>query len=1012
MENAVAYGNTAGIVANQNYMGNSSNIVNVNKVTLDEVKIYGQRAVAGVSANAHAQTNNVTINNCIMSNKFDGAQVNMTRIGGVIGESDMSSYSQTSIENTIVTGTTIESSNGFVAAITVDMSGKIIDCIVRDSFLINGGVGNSLGGIVHTNLRGYNTNTTSSIENCTLDNTQVTGFSGYSQGLIVGYTSGDLINNKVINNSKFVKPESASSSNSQAVGGIVGVAMNNGIIENCEVNNFTIDGAVKFGGIVGFTENSITGNKVKNITATNIVDGAGGIVALANNNASVQNNIAEDIKISIIEGNTNANTYIGGIAGGTGRGDVKENKVNSAVLSSPGSIGGIVGVFQTGKELSDNVAAGIDISNGQLSGGIAGTIGGSSVTIDNNIVKPNIKDIDGEKNTEYSSVMSTKSASGWSKPQTGGIIGVVTTSSSNRISNCQVLNTTVEGIGNTGGIVGCSGTALSNNKVENSTIIGETTGSNSTSSDYTGGIIGLGNCSISNCDIKGTSISSNSFYTGGIAGFVNGSVTDCDVSGKSKIENTKTDGQTYMAATGAIVGQSGSGTISNCTSNGTIISGPGRVGAIAGFSNSVISGNTSTDDIVTNTYEIEEYSSMYMPVAGGIIGFATANVNNNNINNTIVNGEGRVGGISGFSMSNVCENIATGVTVNNNSDITKLTEGDRSNIPSTGGITALANGNLLDNIVNNVTINGAGDVGGITGLVVDNASVTGNIVKNNTKIKNTKGSSLMLHTGGIAGIIATAYGPAISRMIFEDNNVIDSSITSSNNYTGGLVGFSIATINSSNVTNVTITQTSGKGLGGLVGYGCAYTSDKYPYTKIEGCELTNVVLNGENETDIVCPIQGAVITDIIVDGEAYVSATEQAMMANEEPIDEEQDIEEAVETSSDDASKNSDLKQTNSKQEVQKDKIEETEEKTEDDTEELTEDEATKEDIQDEGLEDKKDEELKDKEDEVEDPTEDEKQEDSNADTTTDKQEENSDLDTSNESEETSSEEKLALENE
>ncbi len=872
IENAIVAGNVGSVVAAQFDVKNRSNSVNVNNVDIENSNICGKLNVGGIAGFAHVQANNVKINDCILSDEIENAPLGSATIGGIVAQADVSFYNRTLAQNINISDTTIKSTNGIAAAVTGCLSGKVDGCIVKDSFITNGSGQQSVGAVVQANVS--NDPTFRSISRCTIDNTTITGSGSYNEGFIVGYTTGDISDCKVINGSKFVGlTENAFHSN---FGGIVGDTYYEGKIDNCEVNDVTIDNVNNFGGIVATTTKSVTNCKVKNINVTNFKGKAGGIASsIYSNIVQVEKNTAENVNIKTDV----MSAFAGGITCYVYDGTVKDNVVTDINLELTGQnseVGGLITSISSSTDFSNNKVQGAKICGTFRAGGISATVGGDIKNAENNIVKDYVKDGVSKKSEIIINSEDTRSMA-------GGLFGLLNGYST--IKNCKFENSIVQSTGHAGGIVGLSNMPLEGNIVNNAKVTSKNENAGQYE-PYAGGIAGLTTCPIKDCDAVATTVESNAYYTGGIAGFSGGTIADCNVENNCKIKSEYNKPNMYFAAIGGIAGQTASD-ISNCSSTGTTIEGAGFVGGITGLSTGNVSGNTSTNDSITNTCVETSPNNYTMPKTGGIIGFANRTLSNNTVSGTTINSEGRVGGIVGFAFNNTSENSVVNCTINNTADISKLSPGDRNNMPTTGGIAGFANCNVNNNTVSGTTINGAGDVGGIMGIVPDsyNRQISGNVVNSNTNINNKKGSNLMLHTGGIAGIIAPPMSGA-PQIVFNNNDISNSSITSSNNYTGGIAGFAASTIADSDVTETTITQMSGSGLGGIAGFGTQYFSDLNPYTIINDCTLTDVTLDGSNVVDDVCPIRPLSHSNVIVDGEEYVSQVEEAaMLTSEEELE-------------------------------------------------------------------------------------------------------------------------------
>ena len=242
--------------------------------------------------------------------------------------------------------------------------------------------------------------------------------------------------------------------------------------------------------------------------------------------------------------------FAGGITGSTNSATMT-NLVNHGAVNGHGSVGGITGQGYLQTFLTGAVNNGAVVASGWAIGGVAGSYFGSSST------KSFVKNA--------SNKGSVTAAGG----QVGGVIGYT------EYGNVEdsVNSAKIEGLGNTGGIVGHgNGTAITGSS--------STGNIKSTLNEGTGGILGLG---YSNLGISTVSKSQASGTidgrenTGGVAGLLYGRISEAEYSGDV----------TGLGGVGGIVGRMDPGTspirflVELSKAQGTV-TGETRCGGIAG----------------------------------------------------------------------------------------------------------------------------------------------------------------------------------------------------------------------------------------------------------------------------------------------------------------------------------------------------------------------------------------------------------------------------------------------
>ena len=217
-----------------------------------------------------------------------------------------------------------------------------------------------------------------------------------------------------------------------------------------------------------------------------------------------------------------------------------------------------------------------------------------------------------------------------------------------------------------------------------------------------GGVVGNAEnqaSTVKNCVNYGN-VTGSSWNIGGIAGSAGHDIIDCVNYGK--VHSTGSDN------IGGIAGSTkNTGKISGCFNYGKISSAYGRVGGIAGWSNTLVTGCVNYGTI-TSSWD-----------CGGIVGYVNDGQSAsivNCVNNGYVESTTGVGGIFGFNHANAGTIIITGC-VNNGT------------IVGTWGVGGIA-GNTKAEIsycVNNGTLNAKGELGGIVGRCLGKVTECTNI---------------------------------------------------------------------------------------------------------------------------------------------------------------------------------------------------------------------------------------------------------------------------------------------
>ena len=455
----------------------------------------------------------------------------------------------------------------------------------------------------------------------------------------------------------------------------------------------------------------------------------------------------------------------------------------------------------------------------------------------------------------------------------GGIVGNTTF----EISLCE-STTKVHGFDNVGGIVGSA--EVSTTEFKDLINYGNVTGGH-----YNGGLFGIvkGNNSViyienskNYGDVKGNS------YIGGLVGQVEGKVNSII---QSSVSSASISGEYYV---GGIAGQAVNVAISNCSNEGSEISGTSciligdvyyaylggyvgkgysvdrcinsadikytargnYVGGIAGYiSNSVtectnngaisghdyvggIAGGVVTPNTISvlNLNNTGAVSGNYR--VGGIAGdwvFNNPIIFGDSTNSGVVNGSSFVGGIAGhFTCSNSA--LLTAHNLTNTGDIAA-----KENY--VGGLFGYVNGkdsSTISNCTVKANISGLYIVGGLIGKT-DLVHLTSSSNEGSTVTATgfvLEGEETNVYLGGYVGI-----GFKIS----DCTNNVDINYTSLGNYVGGIVGKAISSL--SNCTNNASVKSIASKVGGIAGF-----FDMCEYLNLTYSNLVNFgEVSGENE---------------------------------------------------------------------------------------------------------------------------------------------------------------------
>lgn len=156
------------------------------------------------------------------------------------------------------------------------------------------------------------------------------------------------------------------SSASEFTGGVTGTILDNGTVTATEVSG-TVSGPSYGGGVVGGVGSRGTiSNTLSDVTVESVEAGAGGIVALLTEDATLAKSFAS--------GEVTGTDQVGGVVG-TMPGGQLQLVASDAVVEGVQDVGGVVGFLAAGIDMSDIYSTG-SVSADRFGGGIAGRVDG------------------------------------------------------------------------------------------------------------------------------------------------------------------------------------------------------------------------------------------------------------------------------------------------------------------------------------------------------------------------------------------------------------------------------------------------------------------------------------------------------------------------------------------------------------------------------------------------------------------------------------------------------------
>lgn len=562
-------------------------------------------------------------------------------------------------------------------------------------------------------------------------------------------------------------------------GGIVGALENStlGLCTNYATGKVYNSNGNFGGGIIGFAKNYTIDGDVTNHAEINSYAKSGGIVGYSNSILGYATLTSKGQVIGILDENGAA---AGGIFGRFEIGDLIDVtklvvEMDSAANTIQGySAGGIVGLFEQGtigtsSDKTVGIKQTITLKDGAHMGGVIGQIAEKTSVIIQNITQ--MREITFTSNNGV----------------VGGIIGTAGSGSTGSILNLTNVSNSakliVTNAGSVGGIVGhlTGDTNTTLGKLENKAS-GHLVYTNTTASTYelhVGGVFGqlskftVTTQVINKQDIDATISGPATLKIGGIAGTINTSTITNSLSEGHITLTTASGSVTYYA--GGVVGytkesctinyselRSGSKKVVNLNITAALDVDGSYVGGVVGCNEKNLTLNYSGSIAPEIAGEINGN------ISGGAVGLANGKLELTGFTASAdINGHTAVGGMVGKAVTSETKSISSCEVT---SDIYLYNDGGVA-----GGMVGLVDGSVttITSCLGKADIVAYdGYAGGIVGKVNTNTTITGCTVS-----EDVHGGK---HGGGFVGNATTK--------VVITNNTINSNITISGTYAGGLVG--------------------------------------------------------------------------------------------------------------------------------------------------------------------------------------------------------------------------------
>ncbi|MES2206387.1 MAG: GLUG motif-containing protein, partial [Pseudomonadota bacterium] len=621
------------------------------------------------------------------------------------------------------------------------------------------------------------------VKNVSLTNATITGQNQ------VGALVGQSASSSTITNTS----STGAITGNTTIGGLVGTTSSATVITNtystANTTSTNSTGQSYVGGLIGNNTGTVTSSYSKTGSVTATAGDAGGLIGWSS--GSVTNSYST-------ENITTAGTNVGGLIGfNSTTGFISNTYATGSVTNTQNITGGLVG-YNSGSISSSYASNTVNSASyvGGFVGGSGGTITSSYAT--GNVIGTgsNIGGFAGQNIASISNVYSTGSVTGSSA--VGGLIGL---NSSGTVSG-SYWDTTTSGQATSAAGTGKTTAQLLSQATYSGWDFSNTWYSSDTNtrpilrSEYSTSIINphqlqLINTNLSasytlanNIDLSALS-NSKDVWGGASTGFVPIGTNASPFTGSLNGNNYTISGLSINRSSTdyiGLFGKTNGATIQNIGLISGAITGRQYVGALVGL-------NSGTDTI-TNTYATGSVIGNNANT-GGLIGSNAGTINSSYATNSVA-GTFYVGGLVGSNAGLITSSYATGTVSASNTH--------------SGGL-AGANTSTISASYSTGSVTGNGDVGGLVGThsgLITTSYATGAVT-----------GQTVVNTGGLVGLTSSSGTVSYS--------YASGSVTSSMNYTGGLIGYSAGNTNNVYaIGNVSGTDYVGGLVGGNGGTGIQY----------------------------------------------------------------------------------------------------------------------------------------------------------------------------------------------
>ena len=623
----------------------------------------------------------------------------------------------------------------------------------------NGGGAHSLGGVVGVNTEDGKVTLADSMGTTSALYAPDTYNVDKNTGGIAGVNYGTMIS---LYNESIV-------TGSSNTGGVAGT--NTGKMENA-INATNVEGKNNTGGIVGENSGSITsGRNAGTVTGG---ENVGGIVGTneeidGEEDSGVLQKLSNAIA-AIVTGVEN----VGGVAGSnSGTLKVENALLNEGAVVGKTSVGGIVGLNETGGEIQGTLAEGeAAVNTGSVTGetnvgGVAGTNKGA---------------ITGQSHGETAAVLSVSSGKITGNNNVGGVAGF------------NALNATI---------------ANANSDVTLTAIAVDTDGDEQLDDpENFGGVAGANEGTITNATNRGVITAYGAHNVGGIAGS-NKAVEGDEESGL--LENAGNMGVVIGGShVGGVVGFNDSdkpeGWIEN---SGTVIATAGGAAGII-YENTRDLGKEGIELTLVNSGKVVGFATNKNHGTGGLIGVNSGTITNASLISTVksaVTGGWNTGGLIGYNTGEITGGRADNETNGLGYYAYK--------IYNNGEVTGTQNvGGLIGNNAADGKLIAGYNTGRVTGVTADTSTFDINSITLPEDVKMPEGTELKdtkdgkgENVGGIAGTNAGILDQIFNFVMMKDK---DDKVSGVSN-TGGVVGSNEQGGELTNAYNATVVKATGNG---------------------------------------------------------------------------------------------------------------------------------------------------------------------------------------------------------